>query len=184
MISGNCNSLYVNEASLDDRSLYMNPALYPTIDRPKPLYRPSTVLVEDGGCDPQTAQWECIPYALDACEKFYSPTGFAEDYLQCLDDRFTACTSACGCNYQFNSFTQDFNPRVQQSLSSMIRNACQGPDMEFPSWKAYQNCVDRVTRMVEDGATNLAADRFGPVSNFGPQPPSLNGRYSGRLLDF
>lgn len=161
-----CSSIYVNEEGLENASLYMDPSLYPTIDRNKPLFRPSTVFVQNGGCDTETAEWQCLPMALSQCEKLYRETGFAEDYLQCLDDRFTNCRHACGCNYQFNEEPRDFDPQQQQSRATMIRNACQQRGMEFPSRQAYQNCVGRVEAMIRDGITNLPADRFGPISNF------------------
>ena len=160
------SSIYVNEEELDNVSLYMNVNLYPTIDRDKPLFRPSTVYVQNGGCDTETAEWQCLPMALSHCEALYSETGFAEDYLQCLDDRFTNCRHACGCNYQFNEEPSDFNPQQHQSRARMVQNACQQENMEFPSHQAYQNCVDRVDAMIHDGVTNMPGSRFGPVSNF------------------
>lgn len=160
------SSIYVNEEGLENANLYMNLNLYPTIDRDKPLFRPSTVYVQNGGCDTETAEWQCLPMALSHCEALYSSTGFAEDYLQCLDDRFTNCRHACGCNYQFNEEPSDFDPQQYQSRAKMVSNACRQENMEFPSQQAYQNCVDRVDAMIHDGITNLPANRFGPVSNF------------------
>lgn len=173
MTCTSCTGATTNEAYLGPSSMYNNLGMYPTVDRPKPLYRPSTVLVTDGGCDPQFSQWQCIPYAFNQCEKLYSSTGFAEDYLQCLDDRFSACRDATGCNYRFNLTAEDCAANGEKSLSSLVKEACQAPGQEFPSWDAYQACVDRVTRYANDGCSNISSDRFGPVTNFGPAPTSF-----------
>ena len=145
-------------------SLYIDNTLLPTIDRPKPQ-RPSTVYVTDGGCDPQFAQWECPVYAYDKCEHLYKESGFAEDYIQCLDDRFTACRAGAGCNYQFRPEAQDCQPNTQRPLTDLIREGCQRPEQEYSSWEAYQACVDRVTRWSNEGCGGFASDRFGMPQN-------------------
>ena len=160
-----CNS-YNLPNSVIETSLYIDSALLPTIDRPKPQ-RPSTVYTTDGGCDPQFAQWECPVYAYDQCEHLYQPTGFAEDYIQCLDDRFTACRRGAGCDYQFNLDAKDCDPTKSRPLSDLVREACQRPDQEYSSADAYQACVDRVTRWANDGCTNMEPGRFGTPQNLG-----------------
>lgn len=177
-----CSNYTLSEGNLDNVTLYNNPEIFPTIDRPKPLYRKSQVLVEDGGCDAQTEAWACPSYAFNSCEHLYKEEGFAEEYLQCLDDRLTACRAAANCNYRAAltpEACQNSCNTNNQSLTQLIQNACQGPHMEFPDWKSYQNCVDRMTRWENDGCGNMPADTWGPVTNIGTFPPSRNGRYSG-----
>lgn len=158
-----CNS-YVLPNSLIEPTLYIDSSLLPSIDRPKPQ-RPSTVYTTDGGCDPQFAQWECPVYAYDQCEHLYNPASFSEQYLQCLDDRFTACRRGAGCNYTFALEAADCDPTQQRPLSQLIREGCQRPDQEFSSAAAYQACVDRVTRFANDGCSNISPGRWGVPQN-------------------
>ena len=163
-----CNSQMLTQTVVDT-PLYIDKQLLPTIDRPKPQ-RPSTIYTTDGGCDPQFAQWECPTYAYDACEHLYKPSGFADEYMQCLDDRFSACRRGAGCDYQFNLDAGDCDAsKPPRPLGDLIQEACQRPDQEFSSWGAYQACVDRVTRWADDGCNRMEPGRFG-----GPTTSSKN----------
>jgi hypothetical protein len=158
----------------------MNDNLFPTVDRPKPN-RPSTLYVWDNKCSALDAEWECLPYALDKCEYLRREDGWAEDYIQCLDDRFTACRSGAGCDYRYNTGPETCSPTEQQSLAEVIQDVCNAPDKEYPSRKSYQACVDRVTEWSLDGCGNVKpGEMAGPVMGFGPMPPRRTSRIEGQ----
>lgn len=181
-----CQSHSLSE-SVIDTSLYIDTALLPTVDRPKPQ-RPSTVYTTDGGCDPQFADWECPTYAYDACEHLYQRTGFAEDYLQCLNDKFSACRRGAGCDYQFNLDASDCDlTSPPRPLNELISEACERPDQEYSSREAYQACVDRVTRWANDGCSRMGPDRFGgptPYTSTDPHTNMLGGPYNEGLSGY
>jgi len=163
-----CSSLIVDSNNYINNKLYMDDSLFPTVDRPKPN-RPSTLYVWDNKCSALDAEWESLPYALDKCEYLRRETGWAEDYIQCLDDRFHAARRGAGCDYRYNTTPETCSPTQQQSLSDVIKDVCNAPDKEYTSWESYQACVDRVTEWSLDGCGNvLPGQMAGPVTNFGP----------------
>lgn len=145
--------------------LYHNDQLYPTVDRPKPHY-PSTLFDQHGGCDYETAELECPAYAYNACLHLWTDEGFSGDYLECLDQKFTACRNGAGCNYR-NVPTAESCRGCGKDVSELVEQACSTTDFrEFSSENAQLNCVERVERMSAWGCGNIPAHTYGPVQNF------------------
>ena len=163
----NCNSLLVDSSQSIDLSMYMDDSLFPTIDRLKPQ-RASEVYVWDNKCSAMDAEWECLPYALDKCEALRTEVGWAEDYMQCLDDRFQACRKGAGCDYRYELAPGNCGGR-QQSFAQLVRNICDSPDKEYSSAESYNACVENVRGWAESGCGNIDATQMsGPVLDLSP----------------
>lgn len=163
-----CTSSLVDSSNYIHRALYMNDSLYPTVDRPKPN-RPSEIYVWDNKCSAMDAEWECMPYALNKCEYLRKDTGWAEDYMQCLDDRFQACRKGAGCDYRYELYPQacSAKPKDQIPLQKVLTDICNSPEKEYSSKESYQACVDNVTRWYYDGCGNVQPQTMsGPVTNY------------------
>jgi hypothetical protein len=160
-----CSSLLVDSSQDIDLDLYMNDELFPTIDRLKPNL-PSEIYVWDNKCSAQDAEWECLPYALDTCEVLRKDVGWAEDYMQCLDDRFQACRKGAGCDYRYELAPDNCSGRNPRPASELVADICDSPDKEYSSQSSYQACVDNVTQWAHDGCSNIDATQMaGPIVN-------------------
>ena len=164
-----CNSLILDSSNPISLDMYMEPDLFPTIDRMKPN-RPSEIYVWDNKCSALDAEWECLPYALDKCEPLRTDVGWAEDYMQCLDDRFQACRKGAGCDYRYELAPDNCSRRGEPvPVQQLIRNICDSPEKEYSSMESYQACVDNVAGWARDGCWNIDATQMsGPVMNLSP----------------
>lgn len=164
--TASCSALYLPTDNTIHRSLYMDDSLYPTIDRAKPNL-PSSVYVWDNTCSALDAEWQCMPYALDKCESLRGGKGWSEDYMQCLDDRFTACRKGAGCDYRYELAPENCSSSyTPPPLDDVIRDICNAPEKEYASWQSYQACVDKVTQWAQDGCRNIRPQQMaGPITN-------------------
>ena len=164
-----CTSLIVDSSNYIERSLYMDDTLFPTVDRLKPN-RPSEVYVWDNTCSALDAEWQAYPYALDKCEYLRPPDwkgGFAEDYMQCLEDRFIAARRGAGCDYRYALTPEACSASEQQPLQNVIADICHSPEKEYSSYDSYKACVDKVTQWWLDGAGNIKPMTMsGPITNY------------------
>lgn len=162
-MNSSCSSLLVDSSQPISLDVYMDDRLFPTIDRLKPNLA-SEVYVWDNKCSAQDAEWECLPYALDKCEGLRSEVGWAEGYMQCLDDRFTACRKGAGCDYRYELAPDNCSRERTTPVSQLVSTICNSPEKEYSSEASYRACVDNVTRWSNDGCGNIGATQMsGPV---------------------
>jgi hypothetical protein len=172
MMMPSCNSVIIDSSNRIDLGLYMDETLFPTIDRLKPN-RPSEIYVWDNKCAAMDAEWECLPYALDKCENLRKDVGWAEDYMQCMDDRFQACRKGAGCDYRYelapSNCTTESARLGSAQTKQLVANICDSPEKEYSSYQSYQACIDNVSAWADSGCGNINATQMsGPILNLSP----------------
>lgn len=160
------NTLHLNNTDYIRNNLYFDDTLYPVIDRLKPYGTAQNVYVFDnnGG----RSEFEAYPYALDKCGQYLTDTGFAENFLQCMDDRFQGAKRGDGNGYRMLTPLQ-CSPYQQQhqSLKEAVDAYCNVPGKEYSSLESYNSCVDKVKSWTENGCGYDLGSMAGPVTNFG-----------------
>jgi hypothetical protein len=146
------------------RHLYLNSAVGPTIDRPKPVHAESELFQWDNKCSALDAEYECLPFAQATCEHLRG----SDSYLQCVDEHFHACRRGAGCDYRASP-TPETCRRTPQSSNLMfneaVRVVCDDPSKEYASERSYGACVDRMRDWAVAGCANQPQDGSGKVSN-------------------
>ena len=168
MNQNSCSSLIVDNSQAIDLGLYMDTGLFPTIDRLKPD-RPSEIYVWDNKCSALDAEWQCLPYALDKCEPLRRDVGWAEDYMQCLDDRFEACRKGAGCDCRYELAPDNCSRKNPVAVRDLVRDICDSPEKEYASERSYQACVENVMDWSRSGCGSIYPTQMsGPVTNLSP----------------